>query len=457
MTRMLTLLAVGLLALPLANADDSARLKIATFQADITPPLGSPLCFGYVEPAKEIVDPLSARGVVILGAGKPIVLCSLDWVEVMNASHDAWREALASAAGTSIDRVSVHTIHQHDAPGTDFSAEELLAQVGIPGTIEDVAFNRDAIARTAEALRDSLQAAQPITHVGTGEGTVEKVASNRRILGSDGKVKIVRFSSTKDADAIAAPEGTIDPQVRLVSFWNGEKPIAVLSHYATHPQSHYGKGGVSADFVGMARDLFEKSIPGTAAVHFNGAAGNVAAGKYNDGEPATRPILAERLAAGMKAAWAATKKIPVTAADVRWASYAAALPLRDTHFDEKPRIALLNNVDAQKRERARAALDLAFAQRIKAGHRIPVNLLKVGPARVLYLPGELFVEYQLAAQQMRPKDFVAMAAYGDCGPGYIGTEIAYGQGGYETSAVSRTAPQVESVLMAAMRELLAVD
>lgn len=74
---------------------------------------------------------------------------------------------------------------------------------------------------------------------------------------------------------------------------------------------------------------------------------------------------------------------------------------------------------------------------------------------MLHLPGELFVEYQLAAQKMRPDLFVAMAAYGDYAPGYIGTEIAYGQGGYETSErASRVAPEVEGVLMQAMRELL---
>jgi hypothetical protein len=50
-----------------------------------------------------------------------------------------------------------------------------------------------------------------------------------------------------------------------------------------------------------------------------------------------------------------------------------------------------------------------------------------------------------------------MAAYGDYGAGYIGTAIAYSQGGYETSPVSRTAPEVEAVLMAAMRQLLQVD
>ena len=54
---------------------------------------------------------------------------------------------------------------------------------------------------------------------------------------------------------------------------------------------------------------------------------------------------------------------------------------------------------------------------------------------------------------MRPQT-VCMAAYGDYGPGYIGTKIAYSQGGYETGPVSRVAPEVEDVLMPAMKELL---
>ena len=73
------------------------------------------------------------------------------------------------------------------------------------------------------------------------------------------------------------------------------------------------------------------------------------------------------------------------------------------------------------------------------------------------MPGELFVEYQLAAQKMRPDDFVSMAAYGDWGPGYIGTKIAYSQGGYETGWVSRVAPEVEDVLMPAIRDLLGLQ
>ena len=37
---------------------------------------------------------------------------------------------------------------------------------------------------------------------------------------------------------------------------------------------------------------------------------------------------------------------------------------------------------------------------------------------------------------------------------YICTEIAYRQGGYETTYVSRVAPTVENVLMGTMRRLL---
>ena len=54
-------------------------------EADVPPPLGSPLCDGLVKPAKEIVDPLSARGIVLLSEDRPIVLCAMDWVGVGNS------------------------------------------------------------------------------------------------------------------------------------------------------------------------------------------------------------------------------------------------------------------------------------------------------------------------------------------------------------------------------------
>jgi hypothetical protein len=109
------------------------------------------------------------------------------------------------------------------------------------------------------------------------------------------------------------------------------------------------------------------------------------------------------------------------------------------------------------RDRVLAACQLAWLRRCQRGDKTDIGCLTLGRARVLHLPGELFVEYQLAAQELRPDLFVAMAAYGDCGPWYIGTEIAYEQGGYETTPPSSmVAPQVESILMGAIQKLLDV-
>jgi hypothetical protein len=378
---------------------------------------------------------------------------AVDWVGIGNEGHDAWRDALAAACDTSRDRVSVHALHQHDAPGCDFLAERILADAGLAGAEFHVEFAREAIRRVAAAAGDAMKSLDPVTHVGYAKGRVTKVASNRRILGPDGKVQYGRMTATRDAKIRAFPEGTIDPFVRVVSFWNAERPIAVLSYYATHPQSHYGKGSVSADYVGMARDEREVDESARMHIHFNGAGGNVGAGKYNDGSPKNRPILAARLAAGMKTAWEATEKLATRDLSFEWTTRGVSLPLTE-RYDEAQRFTALNDLKLPIAQRVRAARDIAWAKRTQEGHAITVGRLRLGPIDILHLPGELFIEYQLAAQKLRPDRFVCMAAYGDYGPGYIGTSDAYAQGGYETGEVSRVSPRVEAVLMEAIQELL---
>src|SRR5437764_3304221 len=96
-----------------------AALHLATFRSDVTPPLGHPLCGGWIEPVRGVDDPLKALGVVLLGVGQPIVLCVLDWVALRNDAHLAWRQALAKATNTSVERVTVHAVHPHNAPFAD--------------------------------------------------------------------------------------------------------------------------------------------------------------------------------------------------------------------------------------------------------------------------------------------------------------------------------------------------
>jgi len=446
---LMLMLGLSLVAVEIQSAENT--LELSVFEADVTPPVGSALCYGAVKPMKEVVDPLTARGVVLFGAGDPVVLCVVDFVGIANESTDQWRKSLAAAAGTTVDRVAVHTIHNHDSPGCDFSAAKLLEKQDLKNVMYDQDAHDKAIKETAAAVKLSLATKQKVTHMGTGKGIVEKFASNRRILGEDGKMKLWRGSSCRKPDAIAAPEGTIDPELSLLSFWNGDKALAVLTFYASHPQSYYGKGGVTPDTSGLARRMRERET-GVKHIHFNGAGGNIAAGKYNDGAPENRAVLTGRMIGGMKLAWDTQKKQKLTAGQVNWQTAPVNLPWRGK--PEKEMQEELLNPETPVRTRIRAARDLVYYRRWKEGRKIDIGRLRVGSAQALFFPGELFVEYQLEAKKMRPKELVAVAAYGDGGPGYIGTQIAYGQGGYEVGRVSRTAPEVEGVLMAVIQDLL---
>jgi len=429
----------------------SSPLRIVTFDVDATPPIGSMMAYDPVTNRWDLG--LRARGLVLAGTGEPIVLCAVDWIGIANEGHDAFRSALARAAGTSPRRVAVHTVHQHDAPDCDFSAERILQEAGLEPRQYDGRFQRQVISNLETAVRESLPRAQPVTHIGLGEARVAQVASNRRILGPEGKVRATRWTATKDPEIRAEPEGTIDPIVSLVSFWNGERPVAVLSYYATHPQSYYRTGIPNPDFPGLARFFRQLAVPAALPIHFNGAGGNLGAGKYNDGSPENRLALAERLADGMRRAWESTRREPITADEVSWAVEPVVLP--------PAKHLVLDQLEAQLKGRdaalvaAGGASRLAWLRRCQSGRRVDVTCLRLGRARLVHLPGEPFVEYQLAAKAARPDLFVAVAGYGDYAPWYVGTAVAYEQGGYETGPdFSNVAPEAEGVLRAAIRKLL---
>ena len=393
-------------------------LRVATFDVDATPPVGYMMAYDPVVRLDAMT--LRCRGVVLLGQAEPIVLCAVDWIGIANEAHDAFRERLAKAAGTTPDRVAVHTLHQHDAPLCDFLAERLLkeAKAKYLGELNGD-FCRQTLAKAAAAVKASLALAKPVTHCGWGAAAVKRVASNRRIFGPDGKVRAVRYTTCADPKLRAEPEGVIDPELSMLSFWNGDTPLAVLSYYACHPQSYYRMGIPSPDFPGIARFIRQQSVPEALHVHFNGAGGNIGAGKYNDGSRENRMELALRLADGMKRAWDGTKKFAVSPGDIGWKVEQVALPVAK-HLDEAKLMA-----DVAKGSvppvAVPAAERLAFLRRSNSGHEIDLAQLAIGDVRVLHMPGELFVEYQLAAKQMRPKLKVAMAAYGDYGMFYIGT------------------------------------
>lgn len=426
-------------------------LRVGVFNIDVTPPIGTPLTYNRCD---GVAMPLQATGIVLVGAGEPIVLCAVDWIGIANSGYQQWCERIAQAVGTSASRVTVHTLHQHDAPICDFAADAVLAKFGLGGTMFDVKFAQGCIDRTAAAAARAKATATPVTHLGLGQAKVDRIASNRRILGPDGTVRATRYTACRDPELRAEPEGTIDPSLKSISFWNEDTPVAVLTYYATHPQSYYLKGIANPDFPGMARYLRQVTLNGIPHIHFNGAGGNIGAGKYNDGSPRNRQALATRLADAMAEAWDSTEKQPLASRDISWRNVQLVIPAAP-HLNEADLKKTLADTAVMESDRKEAARNLVWLRRCSRNDPLSVSCLEIGTASIVHMPGEAVVEYQLFAQQLSPDRFVAVAAYADYGTGYICLTEHYKQGGYEASPrASRVAPRTEPLLKAAIRQAL---
>ncbi len=421
--------------------------QLATFVADVTPPVdGHPLI--WLTPVKVVETPLLAKGIILECGDNRYVLCSLDWCGLANSSHRLFIEKIAQAAATKPDYVVVHTVHQHTAPYSDGDAQRLLTQVGFQPLYVDFSFLNQAADQVAESVRSALKRLQPINQVGFAAVPVEKVAATRRVKTPEGRL-LVRYSSCKDPALRDMPEGVIDPLLRTVTFAYNGQPLVRLHFYATHPQSFYGDPRASADVPGFARERLEQEEK-CVQIYFTGCAGDITMGKYNDGSREARDRLTERLYRAMADSVRHTQLEPIRF--MGWRTEPVLLPARsDPGYAPSDIEARLKDAALDPVQRVRAACQLAFHHR--ASQPFLLAALFINDGSIVFLPGECFVEYQLYCQSLRPEKFVAVAAYGDIAPGYICTEIAYREGGYEPTA-SSLAPHAEHVLKKALAELL---
>ena len=167
-----------------------------------------------------------------------------------------------------------------------------------------------------------------------------------------------------------------------------------------------------------------------------------------------RGLLTDRIYQGMAEAWKKTTRQPI-----------AALGFQSTTIDLKPRTGGLFDRDALTKRltdpppvsdplgfrQCLAAFGLSWRERFDAGIPIELPALDFGPAQLLLLPAESYVEYQLAAQKMRPDSFVVVMGYGESAPGYIPTQQAIDEDDSNLHDWCWVAPGAE----AAMREALA--
>lgn len=423
----------------------AAPLRVAAFRRDVTPDLGEPLI--WVVPAVKIDSPLWAKGVVLEEGSSRYVLCAIDWCGIAGSTDRLFREKIAAAAGTSLSRVALQSVHQHSAPYIYGDAYDLLRQLKSPPLMMSNGFLQRVADCLTRSVREALNRLEPFDHIGTSQARVQQVASSRRNL-RDGKV-IVRYSTGgKDPALAALPEGYIDPWLKTITFASGSRPLVRLHYYATHPQTFCCDGHISGDFVSDAREALEKE-ENVFQIYFTGCAGDVTVGKYNDTTSEARRALELHLGKGMRDSIAATRFVPAT--KIIWRDTFLFPPLlqkADAATCASSPVDLLSKLSGQ--EVYTKAISIVYAQNPP---RLPASSLEINDAWILQLPGEPMLEFQRFAQGERPTGFVAVAGYGDISPGYLCTDQAFQEGGYEITDTN-VGPGTEESVKKIIRFLL---
>ena len=422
-------------------------LKISTFKVDCTPPEGYPIGFGGDGSSATIRDKLYLRGFVLDNGDTRCVISSLDYCGLMNSAYDQLVNALAAASGAPADQVVVHCVHQHDTPLLNFEMGELLVQEPFPrewwSTITK---------RCADAASEGLVSLTEVASIGRAEQRVYGFASNRRILGADGKVRGMRFSRCSDESLNSEPVGTIDPMLRSLAFrdFKGEL-IGTMSFYATHLQVSNGREMYSADAEGEAMKRLEVSCPDGLHAYFSGPFGNVTAGKYSSPTDLEGNvdqfggILAKGIMHNLSAMWWEDPE------GFEWVS--GGFPFPREELDPESLKSLIHDENTTDGNRTVNAAVLS-SYLYEANTSYPVKLLRIGTNRCLFLPGEPFVEYQLYIQSLIPDEFIAVAA--NCNDNFLYLPLAenFPEEGYEVTSFRWCTPEFESHFKAHLVSLL---
>ena len=86
-------------------------------------------------------------------------------------------------------------------------------------------------------------------------------------------------------------------------------------------------------------------------------------------------------------------------------------------------------------------------------HKIPITVLGMGKIAFFGLGGEPFTEYGYISREGNPDKFVLTATCANGGEGYLPSQQAFEQGGYEV-VTSNFTPNLEKDIVAASMEML---
>ncbi len=434
-------------------------LKAGSASANITPPLGTRIPGGFrPRYAENVDDELFAKAVVIDNGTTRIAVVTCDLIAIPEKIADVAKARIAERCDIPAAQVMVNATHTHTA----------VAIADLLGVDEDPGYTEWVPLKIADAVELAVWRLKP-ARVGFASVDEERITFNRRWHMKNGTV---RFNPGIENPDLVRPTGTIDPEVAMmyVEATDDGTPISAVANFSLHYIGTDNGNALSADYFGHFDRLMRHYLGDTCiSLLWNAASGQInntdfsgrtkwtASGHQQAVKMAN--VLAghfivekqlmemhETLDLSGDLATLTFQRKEITAEDLEVAEQVLSVP-QGTYdaYETGPFSWVVGEpipqalVDVYAHECQRLA-------KLPTQMTAPVQVIRLGEAAIVALPGEVFVETGMNIKSKSDANPTFLASLANGYIGYICTDKALiEEGGYETWAAKSSLPAVGTV------------
>jgi hypothetical protein len=395
------------------TTDESVLVKLGVSKIDITPEKPTVMGgYGFrTSVSTGIHDHLYASALYFTGDKTQTLIITADLLGFTTNFVDDLRTVISSKIGISSENIIITAVHTHGGPGTRYYETDTLQTV--EGYLKILKEKLTLLA---------IDATKNITPVQMGIGnTVCNMNINRRAVKADGRIGLGRN-----------PDGVCDHKLVVIKFADlNNKTRAILVNWPCHGTA---SGPDNYQITG--------DWPGATASYLRDLAGNdvivaVTAGASADINPIYGPgnNFKEIENIGFqvgKEAWKVLLNMPVYPLNsLNSVNTVMTLPGKKTSLDELPHTSYESAPDT----------------------KIKLTVLRIGSLLIAGISGELMTEIGLEIKSLSPFPETIIVTHCNGSSGYICTDKAFKEGGYEVS-VTKLQPGAEKLLISKYQELI---
>lgn len=415
-----------------------ARLDITPFLGTRMIDLGKDVC------GIGVLEPLHVTALAFGDGNKSALILSLDTHQISSPYSEEWPPRLAEALGLDADSVFFCCTHAHPTPCVN-ADEDYAAWL----------YRRMLDAGTM-ALNDRI----PVTDVRWAQDRADGFAFTRRYRMMNGTVET---NPVRAEGKIVAPAAPCDDTMRVVRFLRETGDEIVLINFQAHP-TNGGSLSYSADYPGILCRMFERQKEYVRCIFVNGAEGEMITrgpkpfvkGRdhefsldYSKRLAQVAMTLCDKavstemtgLAFGRKTVRAKTKRDPSRYEEsLRILTLFRAKAMAEIH--PYPKTALCMAGEAGQIVRLEQA-QMDYTE-------ISINAIAFCGVALTGISGEPFSAVGMNLRKVSPFPATCVCCLANGSKGYMPTEEAFDQGGYETFNTPLTRGVAEQVTEAAI-------